>query len=162
MKIRTILFVIFSFIVNNIFSQELSSIKVIDIYGNHITGQEIIDNNQHLLIYFFTNSCYSCHLVAPHVDTLYMKFGCNCKDVFFIAMNLYSFSTDEQVFNFTQYYGINFPAVSGQGGSSNIAEMFGIGYTPYFILISPNNEIIVNDNYLESNIEELEKILEKY
>ena len=146
MNIRTILLIILTFNVSNIFSQDAPNLKFQDIFGNNYQSYEITENGQFIFFDFFSNGCSSCHLWAPIIDTFYMDFGCGCGDIAFFAMNTYETSTNDEVFNFTQEFNVNFPAVSGEGNSSGVGDLLDIPYVPYFILISPSNEILLNKN----------------
>ncbi|MBN2891802.1 MAG: T9SS type A sorting domain-containing protein [Bacteroidales bacterium] len=150
MKIRTILIIFFIIIVGNVFSQKAINLKFTDIFGNYYTSDSITSYGQYIIIDFFNNGCSSCHDVAPYVDTMHRYFGCNCGDAFFVAMNVYETSTDEEVFQFTQNYHLNAPAVSGEGGGADIAELLEVPWTPYFVFIDPNNKVIYDTTLFSS------------
>lgn len=159
MKTRIILLLLLTFNVNNIFSQEAPVLKFTDIFGNFYMSSDIIAQNKYIFIDFFSSGCPSCHDIAPFIDTLHMDFGCNCGDIFFAAMNTYTNSTDEEVFAFTQNYHINFPAVSGEGNSGNVTDLLEIPWSPYFILINPANQIIIDTSYFAAQYQEIRDTL---
>jgi len=158
MKIKILLLFISAFFVNNLTAQ-IGNLKFADIFGNNYQSNEITASGKYILIDFFTNACQSCHAIAPYIDTMHRDFGCDCGDIFFVAMNASYASTNEQVFDFTQNFGVNFTAVSAQGASASIAEYLGVHWTPFFVLIDTNNNVILDTTYYISNYYKLKDTL---
>ncbi len=142
MKIRILLLLLLSYSLN--FSQTAPTIKVTDIYGNFHNSNDIIGQGKSIFIDFFTNSCSTCQVQAPVVDSTFKYFGCNCNDIFYFAMNTDEYSTDADVFYFSQTYGIDMTPISAEGNSANIADMLDVPWTPYYIMIDTNNQIVID------------------
>lgn len=146
MKIKLFVVVLFFFKITTLFGQ-VPNIKVTDIYGNYYMSTDILAEGKYIFIDFFTNGCSSCQYVSPKIDTVFKNLGCNCGDIFFMALNASPSSSDESVYNFCRTFGITIPAVSAEGGSYNISEMFDIPWTPYFIMISPENLVVYDTSF---------------
>ncbi|MBN2662932.1 MAG: T9SS type A sorting domain-containing protein, partial [Bacteroidales bacterium] len=58
------------------------------------------------------------------------------------AINVNEYSTNESVFEFTQHFGLEMPAVSGEGGGSHVADIYEIPFTPFFTIVSPEGYIV--------------------
>lgn len=63
-------------------------------------------------------------------------------------MGIARWSTDEQVINFDEQYGIEYPSASGtEGGGNQIFQMYNIGGTPTLYLIHPDRSVLVKQIY---------------
>lgn len=143
MKIRNLLLLILLVFNFNISAQVAApTIKVFDIFGNFYNSDDILAEGKHVFVDFFNNSCSSCQYLAPFVDSAYQELGCNCGDVFYFAINVNDYSTNESVFEFTQHFGLEMPAVSGEGGGSHVADIYNIPFSPYFTIVSPEGYIV--------------------
>lgn len=148
MKKIILLSLFFVFIIGKIYAQKsIHEFKTEDIYGNLHVLTDYLDEGKFVLLDFFTTSCVSCQVKAPIVDSVYRDFGCDCGDIVFIAMEATygGTSTNEQVYEFCQEFGISFSAVSGQSGARGVFEGYDATYTPYFILISPDYEVVARE-----------------
>ncbi len=161
MKLKVFLALFFAFF----YAQAQDSppnIKVTDIFGNFYMSSDILADGQFLFVDFFTNGCSSCQYEAPKIDTVFRLTGCNCNNIFFLGINKNATSTNESVFEFTQTYGMSFPAVSGEGGGAAVAQNYGVTYTPYWLLISPDNELLIDTFFWIGNSKQLIDTLTAY
>ncbi len=146
--ISVITFILF---LSNSYSQEqnltdssATDFSVTDIYGHtHNLYKDYLDNGKYVFIDFFSVGCQSCADLSPVIDSLYRYFGCNSGDVVFLAIDGYYNNPD--VFDFTIENKMTFPASSGtEGGGSAVFSEYEINYTPYKILIAPNDTVIAD------------------
>lgn len=155
MRIRSLLILVFLFNFLTINAQvPAPNIKATDIFGNFYNSEDILNEGKFIFIDFFNTSCSSCQYVAPYIDSAYQELGCNCGDIFYFAINVYDWSTDEEVFDFTQQFGLEMPAISGEGGGGHIAQLYEIPFTPYFDIISPDGYIIWDTAMFITNTQE--------
>ncbi len=154
MKRKVIVFTVFILFGVNIYSQETPALKFIDIYGNFYLSSDFAEKEQYLFINFFNLGCGSCHLWMPVLDSYHEYFGCNCGDVFFVAINAANNSTNKAVFEFTQEYNMNFPAVSAEGNGYFVADLLDVSWTPYMVVISPDNRIVLDTSVFVTNYEQ--------
>jgi len=143
-------------------AQQAPSFKVVDIFGNFYNSNDIIENGKSIFIDFFSNNCSSCQMQIPFVDTVFKYYGCNTDSIVFLAMNINSYSSNKSVFDFCQQFGVSFPAFSGDGGSSQVADNFNVPYTPYYILIDTNNNVVYNDFFWIDSSSELVDTINSY
>ena len=125
--------------------------SVKDIYGNnHKLYDDYLNKGKYVFIDFFSNSCVSCQNLAPMVDTVFREYACNCSDLIFLGINTRVDEGDESVREFTNNFQMSFPAISGKSGGKNIADDFGVAYTPYKILIAPDGSIVFEEPLINS------------
>ena len=144
--IISIITLIFTF--NNTFSQKsVPDFTVTDIYGHtHQLYADYLDEGKHVFLDFFGVWCGGCQSEAPRVDTVFRDFGCNYEDVVFLALSADyydDFNFDSLTWDFTQKYGMTFPAVSGtDGGGHDVFIDYGLTYTPYNIFMDATGKIL--------------------
>ncbi len=116
--------------------------NVKDIHGNTYQLYNILDDNQYVLLDFFTTSCGPCVTYAPEIQQSYEDFGSNQLNVFFLGINYGD--DNEGVATFDSLYGITFPTVSGLNGHGNTVSLNGynIQSWPTMVLIAPNRLIL--------------------
>lgn len=150
MKKTILLFTILSVLfISNTYSQKGSQeFKATDIYGEMHILTDYLNDGKYVFIDFFTLTCGTCQQKAPIVDSVYRYFGCNSNDIIFLGIECTSGgqTTNEQVYDFCQQFSLTFDAISGLSGGRGIADIYQISYTPYMLLISPDNEIVM-DNF---------------
>ena len=153
---KKIFLVLFTFLITNIsFLQaqktEYHNFKVFDIYGEQHLLQDYLDDGKYVFINFFGVACGSCQLEAYRLDVVYRELGCNCNDIVFLGIEISSWTTNEDVYEFCQSYSMTFDVASGlEGGGHGVAYLLGIYSTPYALLISPDQEILIDGNlYLD-------------
>lgn len=142
-RLSVILFILFSF--GNISAQTPLTIakdfSVKDIEGTTHHLFDYLDNNQFVLLDFFTTSCGSCQTYAHEVSAAYSDFGCNSGNVIVLGINWGSNNANVQAFD--SAYGAFYPAVSGtQGGGNRVVDTFQVLSYPTVILIAPDRQIL--------------------
>ncbi|MCF6365842.1 MAG: T9SS type A sorting domain-containing protein [Bacteroidales bacterium] len=133
----------------NLFSQKgPSDFTAEDIYGHkHSLFKDYLDNGQFVFIDFFGTGCGPCQYITPSIDTVFQEFGCGYGKIAFLGIELSS--DNATVRSFAENYSMNFPPISGiEGQGSSVFSDYGISYTPYHILISPDKQIIIDDLYI--------------
>lgn len=133
-----------------------------DVHGipHHLFG--ILDNDQqYVLIDFFSVTCGPCQSMAPIIDTIYHYFGSNEQGLFVVAID--QTFDNEMVMGFEEEYNTHYPAISGiEGGGGAIYTDYEIPYYPSLILIAPNHEIVEQAIPIPDSAEELVELLESY
>lgn len=136
---------IFSTILNA--QKGIPDFNVTDIYGHkHTLKSDYLNKGKYVFIDFFNTTCPSCNLLAPVVDTVFRDFGCNYGDVIFLAIERgHSYN---ETFQFTVDYTMTFPAISGNdGGGNEVHTDYSIPFTPYKLIISPDEQIVSDNPY---------------
>ena len=135
------LFVFFSQVYAQTPLTEAVNIHVKTIDGETIWLFDLLDDeNDIVVIDFFTTTCSYCQQYAPDFQATYEAFGENEGNVFFMAIN---WGNDNQgVREFDSIYGLTFPTISGTQGGGNIANNdYQIASYPTVILITPDHQI---------------------
>ena len=134
--------------------------KVNDIYGNEHHLSTYLTQGKFVYLQFFSTGCGTCQTESPMVSEVYRNFGCNTGNVIFIGID-YGAGNDA-VKSFCQTYQMQFPAASGQqGGGHSIFTLYGVAYTPYSFLISPDGTILQED-FIYTTAQELQNQIVNY
>lgn len=133
-----------------------------DVYGNvHELFTILDDNEQYVLIDFFSVTCGPCQTMAPMMDSVYHYFGQNEHGLYFMAIDQ-TFS-NEMVIEFENEYGTHYPTISGlEGRGSFVYETYQIPYYPSLVLIAPDHSIIEQAIPVPSSALEVIKLLESH
>lgn len=133
-----------------------------DVHGTQHHLFDILDNQQqYVMIDFFSVTCGPCQDMAPIMDTIYHYFGSNEQGLFMMAIDQ-SFDND-MVLAFEEEYNTHYPSISGiEGGGSAIYEDYQIPYYPSLILIAPNHEIVEQAIPIPETASEMVDLLESY
>jgi len=133
-----------------------------DVYGVQHHLFDILDNQQqYVLIDFFSVTCGPCQEMAPIMDSIYHEFGSNESGLFVMAID--QTFDNEMVLEFEQEYNTHYPAISGiEGGGAGIYEDYQIPYYPSLILIAPNHQIVEQAILVPETTSELRELLESY
>ena len=114
-----------------------------DIHGKEVHLFDILDGGQYVLIDFFFTTCVTCQQTISDIVRTYSDFGCNQNDVFY--MEIAKGDSDEDCINWVNTYGVEYPTISGVAGGTSICSQYGISFYPTVILISPNQQIVIQD-----------------
>ena len=112
------------------------------IYGETIYLFPLLDDeNQIVVVDFFSTTCGPCQDYAPDFQACYEKFGYNEGNVYFVGIN---WGNDNAgVAEFDSIYGLTFPTVSGSQGGGNIVYWdYDIQSYPTVILITPDHSVV--------------------
>lgn len=63
--------------------------------------------------------------------------------------------------NWVNTYGVEYPTISGEGGGTNICNLYSIGAYPTVILIAPDHSILINDLWPIENAQNVITALEE-
>ena len=109
--------------------------------GKTIQLFPILDNGQHVLIYFFSTTCYGCQEYAPCIDTIYDLYGQNEGELYVMAIN--KDADNAGVTAFANEFNWEFPYVSGTEGNGYyiLHDLYGVGMTPTTVIIKPDRAI---------------------
>jgi len=131
-----------------------------DVHGTTHHLYDILDNQQqYVLIDFFSVTCGPCQELAPIIDSVYTYFGSNQLDLNVMAVD--QFFNNEMVEGFEEEYNTHYPAISGiEGGGSDIYEAYQIPYYPSLILIAPDHSIVEQAIPVPNTTQELVDLLE--
>ncbi len=125
---------------------EAVNFHVKTIYGEPIWLFPILDDeNQIVVIDFFSTTCGPCQDYAPDFQACYEKFGNNEGNVYFMGIN---WGNDNLgVKEFDSIYGLTFPTASGsQGGGNIVFNDYDIQSYPTVIVITPDH--IITDQHV--------------
>jgi len=120
---------------------EAVNFHVKTIYGEPIWLFPILDDeNQIVVIDFFSTTCGPCQDYAPDFQACYEKFGNNEGNVYFMGIN---WGNDNiGVAEFDSIFGLTFPTASGsQGGGNIVFNDYDIQSYPTVIVITPDHDI---------------------
>ena len=121
---------------------EAENFHVKTVYGESIYLFPILDDeNQIVVIDFFSTTCGPCQDYAPDFQACYEKFGYNEGNVYFMGINWGNDNTG--VIEFDSIFGLTFPSVSGsQGGGNIVYGDYDIQSYPSVIVITPDHTIV--------------------
>lgn len=145
MNKRTLL-LFFTFSISLLHAQtdlmEAVDFHVKTVYRETIKLYSLLDEeNQIVVIDFFSTSCGPCQDYAPDFQSAYEIFDSNNGNVFFMGIN--TNNDDQEVILFDSIFGLTYPSVSGiQGGGDNVYESYNIMSYPTVIVITPNHQIV--------------------
>ncbi|MCF8349188.1 MAG: redoxin domain-containing protein [Bacteroidales bacterium] len=112
------------------------------IYGETIYLFPLLDDNQQIVVIdFFSTSCGPCQDYAPDFQAAYEKFGYNEGNVYFMGIN---WGNDNQgVYEFDSVFGLTYPTASGsQGGGNLVFNDYNILSYPTVVVITPDHQIV--------------------
>lgn len=131
---------------------------VTDVHGTEIHLFDILDNGQYVLIDFFYTTCPACIQSIPHMVQSYSNFGCNMHDVFYMEVD--HGDSQASCLNWVNNYGVEYPTIAGVDGGNSICSQYGIGYYPTVILIAPNHQVVIQDLWPISSVQNVISALE--
>lgn len=115
--------------------------QVKDLEGTVHDLFEILDDDNLVLLSFYTTSCGGCQTYAPEINQSYLDYGCNNENVVVLGINYGA--TNEQLAQFNEEFGIEFPTASGfDGGGNKVRDAWQIASYPTVVLVSPDHSII--------------------
>ncbi|MDP2722115.1 MAG: T9SS type A sorting domain-containing protein [Bacteroidales bacterium] len=135
--------------------------EAVDFHVKTIDGETIYlfplldDQQQVVVIDFFSTSCGPCQDYAPDFQACYEKFGSNQGNVYFMGLNWGN--DNDGVREFDSIFGLTYPTVSGiQGGGNIVYGEYNILSYPTVVVITPDHQIVEQYIWLpdENNITE--------
>ncbi len=99
------------------------------------------DENQIVVIDFFSTTCGPCQDYAPDFQACYESFGYNQSNTYLMGIN---WGNDNQgVQEFDSIFGLTYPSASGsQGGGNIVYQDYDIQSYPTVIIITPDHNIV--------------------
>ncbi len=121
--------------------------EAVDFYIKTIYSEPIYlfpildDENQIVVIDFFSTTCGPCQEYAPDFQACYEKFGYNEGNVYFMGINWGN--DNEGVMEFDQMFGLTYPTASGsEGGGNQTFTEYDILSYPTVVVITPDHDIV--------------------
>ncbi len=131
----------------NLIAQDAPDFTVQTSTGETFQLYNYLNNGKTVVIKFFFTSCSACKAIAPATEELYQEWGGGNGDVEFISLTILGNDDDTDVNNFKSQYGITYPGVSADGGSSTAIQPYTGGTfgqffgTPTFAVIAPDRSV---------------------
>ncbi len=128
---------------------------VTDIDGISHNLYSITAQGKYVYLDFSFTQCSPCQTAAPVFNEFYDTYGCNTGDVFCLLICGVNGDTDNEVVRFENNYGGDFqhaPAVSTEGGASDVHSSFNPSSTPTVCVIGPDNKLLDKRVYPISSI----------
>lgn len=136
----------------------VNDFTVTDIFGEEHNLYSYTADGKYVLIDFFYDECGGCQNFISVFNEVYDKYGCNEGDLVCIAMNSGA-NKDSQVLEFEETFGGTFhwaPAISLDGGSEEVNNVFDPKYYPACVLIDDNNMLVNGDVHPTETVEDIE------
>lgn len=120
---------------------EAVNFHVKTIEGETIWLFPLLDDDNIVVIDFFSTTCGPCQDYAPDFQEAYEEFGENQGNVFFMGINWGD--DNDGVHEFDSIFGLTYPSVSGtQGGGDDVYEDYEVLSYPTVIIITPDHQIV--------------------
>ncbi len=147
-KLTVLAFTLITLVVTNAQTplEEAVNFHVKTIYGEPIWLFPLLDDeNQIVVIDFFSTTCGPCQDYAPDFQACYEIFGNNEGNVYFMGIN---WGNDNQgVKEFDSIFGLTFPSASGsQGGGNIVFNDYEILSYPTVVVITPDH--VITEQYV--------------
>ncbi len=114
--------------------------NVKDLHGNKIQLFELLDNNQIVVIKFYSTACTWCQLYSSDIQQTYENYGCNQGNVYVMTIDREHDNTN--VLGYYAMENLTLPGASGlEGNGKNVFELYQISSTPTVIVIRPDKVI---------------------
>lgn len=105
---------------------------------------DILKTGKYVCIDFFFTTCGPCIKSSPHFKKAFATYGCNTKDVYFIAIDLKD--NDKGVDAFEKSYlggDAGYPLISSLEGKGNgVCDIYKVNVYPTYVLIAPDKKIV--------------------
>lgn len=134
--------------------QTIPDFTVTDVDGVVHTLYEYCDAGQYVMLDFFFDTCPPCIATTPIFNELHETYGCNAGDLVCLSINDGT-DSDAEVLAFEANFGGSFthaPAVSADGNSTAVDNLFGIVAYPTYCLIAPDRTLAVADIWPIANL----------
>lgn len=137
----------FAQVQNYAIGDTVDDFTVTDTDGNEWSLYELTAQGKYVYIDFFFDTCPPCQATQPIYNEFHDKYGCNDFELFVISINNGT-DNDAEVIAFEDTFGGPFqhsPAVSNEGGASEVDTAFGITAYPTYCMVGPDNTLVEND-----------------
>lgn len=141
MRVLFILLLLASTTVN---AQTASDFTIDDIDGNSRNLFSELDNDNVVVLKFFTNWCTICNNTADEVVAIYNDYQTNGDSVVFWALDRDQNETNADATTYRNNHSIPFPVI---GEAYPVAQQFGVVYQPEYYIIRPDRSYVKKTNY---------------
>ena len=141
MRLAALLIFAFSFSAT---AQTASDFTIDDIDGNTRNLFAELDNNQIVVLKFFTNWCSVCNNTASNVVAIYNDYQTNGDPVVFWALDRDPNETNTHATTYRNNNSIPFPVI---GEAYSVAQQFGVQYQPEYYIIKPDRTYTMESSY---------------
>jgi len=115
-------------------------ISVSDINGNSHNLYSYLNSDKVVVLELMSTTCGHCQQYAAGTENSYQAYGPNGLDVAeFIALEVNSATSDNDLANFATTYGVSFPMCNGISPSAINYQLF---YTPSYYVIYPDSSYV--------------------
>ncbi|MEO6904143.1 MAG: T9SS type A sorting domain-containing protein [Bacteroidia bacterium] len=113
---------------------------------------DILKTGKYVCIDFFFTTCGPCIQSSPHFKKACTTYGCNTKDIYFMAVDLNG--NNSNVIDFEKSYldgNAGYPLISSKEGEGNhVCDIYKVNVYPTYVLISPDKKIVEQNMNRES------------
>lgn len=141
MRVLFILLLLASATVN---AQTASDFTIDDIDGNSRNLFSELNDNNVVVLKFFTNWCSICNNTADEVVAIYNGYQTNGDPVVFWALNRDQNETNADATTYRNNHSIPFPVI---GEAYPVAQQFGVVYQPEYYIIRPDRSYTMEVGY---------------
>ncbi|MBK9107504.1 MAG: TlpA family protein disulfide reductase [Saprospiraceae bacterium] len=144
MKKRNLLFIYFLLLLqtNAQVGQIAPDFKVTDTHGDQHRLYDYLEKGKTVVLDFYFTTCIPCQYYSPQVNLVFKKYGCNKKDVVFIAIDYND--SNEEVKAYDAKYQIEYPSISGtEGGGNGVVDAYNVIGFPTFYVIDSSKKIVM-------------------
>lgn len=119
--------------------------QVTDTHGRPHRLYDYLEKGKTVVLDFFFTTCIPCQYYTPQVNLAYKKYGCNQKDVVFIAIDYND--TEAAVRAYDETYKIEYPSISGKDGGGNavVHDYQVIGFPTFYVIDSSKKVVMEID-----------------
>lgn len=122
--------------------QPAPDFEVTDTHGKKHRLYDYLNHGKTVVLDFFFTTCIPCQYYTPQVNLAFKKYGCNKKDVIFMAIDYND--TNEEVKAYDSKYQIEYPSISGlEGGGNKVVNAYGIIGFPTFYVVDSSKKIVM-------------------
>ncbi|MFM1875367.1 MAG: hypothetical protein RL266_1104 [Bacteroidota bacterium] len=125
-------------------AQTASDFTITDVDGNSRNLFTELDNENIVVLKFFTNWCSICNNTADEVVAIYNGYQAASEPVVFWALDRDQNETNADAITYRNNNSIPFPVI---GEAYPVAQQFGVVYQPEYYIIRPDRSYVKRTNY---------------
>lgn len=140
--------------------QTVADFTVTDTDGNTHTLSDYTNAGKWVVLDFFFTTCGPCQQTAPVFNELHQKYGCNTGDLICLTINNGN-DNNAAVVQFENTHGGNFahsPAVSNEGGGTEVNTAFNPSAYPTYCLVGADMKLKASDIWPISSVADFETV----
>lgn len=134
-------------------AQTASDFTIMDVDGVERNLFTELDNDQIVVLKFFTNWCTICNNTAVDVNAIYNAYQMDSQPVVFWALDRDQNETNADAITYRNNHSIPYPVI---GEAYSVAQQFGVVYQPEYYIIRPDRSYVKRTNYssMETAVDE--------